>query len=257
MNKLFINCFVVLIVMLGTSYSTLANTIDHIVETRELDLCAHPHQMPFSKEDRSSHSALGFQIDLARAIADKLNVTLNVSWVMHKRNVKKTDCDFYAGVAKLPGRESKYVKISDPYYRMTFVIATLENIPVIENIQQLKNLNVGVSSGSVASRALQANKIGKAVRFRNEESRLQALYDGKIDAAVVTSLAAHWFAKEKEVKLHLNNAESVLGITTDYDYALGLRKADDKTLNSFNNLLQEMIADGTLSQLFKKYGIQL
>ncbi|MBL4900964.1 MAG: transporter substrate-binding domain-containing protein [Colwellia sp.] len=257
MNKLFINYFVTLMVMLGTSFGALANTIDHIIKTKELDLCAHPHQMPFSKEDRSSNSALGFQIDVARALADKLDVTLNVSWVMSKRNVKKTDCDFYAGVAKLPGRESKYVKISDAYYRMTFVVATLTSTPVIENIQQLKNLTVGVSPGSVASRALQANKIGKAVRFPNEHSRLQALYDGKIDAAVVTSLSANWFAKEKAIKLHLNDAESVLEITTNYDYALGLRKADDKTLSTFNTLLQQMTVDGTLRQLFKKYGVQL
>jgi polar amino acid transport system substrate-binding protein len=255
MNKLFIDFVIALIVMLGVSFSTLANTIDHIIETKELELCAHPQQMPISKRSENSDLASGFQIDIARALADKLNVALNISWVINKRHVKKTECDFYAGVAKIGERESKYVKISDAYYRMTFVVVTPKQFPPIESAKQLHNLTVGVSPGSVAARALHDDKIETAVRFPDEESRLQALIDGKIDAAVVSSLAANWFAKENMIELRLNDAEMVFGITTNYDYALGLRKANNETLIVFNNQLEAMKEDGTLSQLFEKYGI--
>lgn len=256
MNKLLIDCSVVLITVLGVSFGTLANTIDHIIETKELELCANPQQMPFSKRDENSDSASGFQIDVAHALARKLDVALNVTWVMSKRHVKKTDCDFYAGVAKFADRESKYVKISDAYYRLTFMVVTLKDIPPIESAQQLKGLTVGVSPGSIVAHALSKYKIDKAVRFSDEHSRLQALIDGKIDAAIVTSLSAHWFAKEKAIELRLNDAEAVLGLTTNYDYALGLRKADNVTLSAFNTQLQQMKVDGTLRQLFAKYGIQ-
>jgi ABC-type amino acid transport substrate-binding protein len=47
----------------------------------------------------------------------------------------------------------------------------------------------------------------------------------------------------------------VFDISTNYDYALGLRKANNETLIVFNNQLQGMKKDGTLSQLFEKYGI--
>jgi polar amino acid transport system substrate-binding protein len=255
MNKLFINFVVRLIVMLGVSFSTLANTIDHIIETKELELCAHPQQMPISKRSENTDLGSGFQIDVARALAHKLNVRLNISWVINKRHVKNTECDFCAGVAKIQDRESKYVKISDAYYRMTFVVVTLKKFPPIESATQLHNLTVGVSAGSVAARALHDNKIEPAVRFSDEESRLQALIDGKIDAAVVTSLAANWFAKENRIELRINDAETVFNISTNYDYALGLRKANNETLTVFNNQLQEMKEDGTLSQLFEKYGI--
>jgi len=255
MNKLFIEFVVILIVMLGASFSALGNTIEHIIETKELELCAHPQQMPISKKHEDAVLASGLQIDLARALADKLNVRLNISWVINKRHVKDTECDFYAGVAKLAGRESKYVQISDAYYRMTFVIVTLKQFPPIENPKQLNNLIVGVSPGSVAARALHEYKIETAVRFSDEESRLQALIDGKIDAAVVTSLAANWFAKENKIELGVNDVEMVFDISTNYDYALGLRKANNETLIVFNNQLQGMKKDGTLSQLFEKYGI--
>lgn len=240
-----------LISFILTSSVAMAGSIDHIQKTGEIGLCAHPDQMPYSKR---TGGPKGFQIDIAKAIAEKLDVSLNVSWIIRKRHAKKTGCDLYAGVARLGSGDSKYVLVSDPYFHLEFKLVTLVNGKNIKGIRDLESMVVGVSPGSVASRALNVNKINLAVRYRDEASRLQAVADGLIDAAVVTNISSGWFQKEHGQKLQVLDAEKVLGVKLNYDYALGLRKADENTRNAFNKVLLDMKNDGTLLKVLGKYG---
>lgn len=233
---------------------TMAESIEHIQATGEIELCVHPDQPPFSKR---SEKPTGFQVDVAQAIAKKLEVSLNVSWIRARRQAKKTECDFYTGVANLGRGDSKYMKLSDPYMRLEFKLVTLKGGKNIRHIGDLQSMAVGVSPGSVASRKLSSSGVELAVRYRDEASRLQALADGLIDAAVVTNVSAGWFQKNSGGIFHIMDAEKVLGVPLNYDYSLGLRKADKNTKEAFNNMLVEMANDGSLANIFKKYGLGL
>lgn len=230
-----------------------AETIEHIQQTGEIELCANPDQMPFSRQaDRPE----GFQIDIAQALADKLGVSLNISWIRYRHEAKRTQCDFYAGVAKLGDRESKYMLLTDPFMHMDTVLVTRENISQgAPGMDDLKPLVVGVSSGSMAAHALVQQGVEIAVRFKDEASRLQALADGVIDAAVVSKVSAGWFNQQTKNSLQVYDAEPILGITLNYDYALGLRRSDDASRQAINDLLLTMKQDGTLAGIFAEYGL--
>ncbi|MDO6515383.1 MULTISPECIES: ABC transporter substrate-binding protein [unclassified Neptuniibacter] len=229
-----------------------AGTIEQILEKGELHLCAHPAQMPFSAR---AEKPKGFQIDVAKAIAKKLDVALNVSWIMPRRQAKKVGCDLYSGVARLGDGDSKYMLISDPYLRLEFKLVTLKNKPTIKNLDDLGAMVVGVSSGSIASHALSSKQIGIAVRFADEASRLQALADGLIDAAVVSNVSSGWFQRQHGLQLVEVDAEKILNAQLNYDYALGLRKADQNTRAAFNQTLVDLKKDGTLGELLNEYGV--
>lgn len=231
----------------------MAERIDTIKEKGEIALCAHPDQMPFSKR---ADKPEGFQVDIAKAIAEKLDVSLNVSWIFSKRQAKKTGCDFYTGVARLDDSDSKYLLITDAYLHLEFKLVTLNETKSIENINDLKSMVVGVSSGSLASRSLIKNNVGIAVRFSDEESRLQALADGLIDAAIVTNISSGWFEKKYGHHLKVIDAEKILNEQLNYDYAIGLRKSDNNTRDTFNKILSQMKDDGTLLKIFNKYGLK-
>lgn len=229
-----------------------AQAISDIRASGEINLCANPEQMPFSQQ---ADTPEGLQIDVARAIAQKLDVSLNVSWIFSKRQAKKVGCDFYAGVARLNDGDSKYLRITDPYLHLEFKLVTLDQGAIIHSIDDLKPLVVGVSPGSIASHALIKNDISIAVRFPDEASRLQALADGLIDAALVTNVSAGWF-QTGQTKLQVFDAERILNTELNYDYALGLRKSDDDSRNGFNQLLAEMREDGSLSNILNRYGVK-
>lgn len=230
---------------------SMAGSIEDIKEKGEVGLCAHPSQMPFSnKGDRPE----GFQVDIAQAISEKLDVPLNVSWIFSRRQAKKVGCDFYAGVAKLGDSDSKFMLVSNPFLRLEFHIVTLAGKPEIKSVNDLKPLTVGSMPGSVASRALYRNDIDVAVRFSDEESRLKALAEGLIDAAIVTNVSSGWFQKKYGHELQVFDAEKVLNAQLNYDYALGIRKADENTRAIFNQALVDMQNDGTLAGIFSEYG---
>ncbi len=235
-----------------TSPVAQAQALSEIRSSGAINLCANPQQMPFSQR---GDSAEGFQIDIARAVAEKLDVALNVSWIFSKRQAKKVGCDFYAGVARLEDGDSKYLLITDPYLRLEFKLVTRDDGPIINSVEDLKPLVVGVSPGSIASHALAVNHISIAVRFADEASRLQALADGLIDAAVVTNVSAGWFQADRG-KLQVFDAERILATQLNYDYALGLRRSDDDSRNGFNQLLAEMRSDGSLANILARYGLK-
>ncbi|MCP8686577.1 substrate-binding periplasmic protein [Marinobacterium sedimentorum] len=258
--------------LLGLAILTLAGTgvragsLEHIQSSQQLELCAHPDMLPFSKQ---SDPPAGFQVELAQALAERLGVELEISWIISRRSASKTGCDLYAGVARIDDTPSRYLKLTDAFVRMESVLVTRPDLPAVGSIADLQGMTVGVAPGSVAAHQLNQQGISTSTRFLDESKRLQALLSQDIDAAVVTQLSAGWLQQqlqqEQDVKndpqnktqsaLNIIDAEQLLGTRLNYDYALGLRKADQNTLDHFNALLTKMKADGSLATLLRRYGL--
>ncbi|MGH1432804.1 MAG: transporter substrate-binding domain-containing protein [Neptuniibacter sp.] len=228
-----------------------AESIDHIKETGVLQVCANPEQKPFSWD---SGRPEGFQIDVAKVLADKLEVELDVAWIFLKRHAKKTGCDMYVGVARLDG-DTKYVKKSDPFARIEFKLVTAKGIKPVSNIKDLKGLTIGLSAGSIAAHALRDKGVEFAVSHRDEASRLDAVANGVIDGAIVTQVSAGWYEKTFGSQFNVYDAEKILKAKLNYDYSLGLRRSNQQSKAEFNQILAEMKADGSIEKVLDKYGI--
>jgi polar amino acid transport system substrate-binding protein len=243
-----------------------AGSLEHIQSSQQLELCAHPDMLPFSKQ---SDPPSGFQVELAQALAERLGVELEVSWIISRRSASKTGCDLYAGVARIDDTPSRYLKLTDAFVRMESVLVTRQDLPAVSSIADLQGMTVGVAPGSVAAHQLSKQGISTSTRFLDESKRLQALLRQEIDAAVVTQLSAGWLQQQlqqdqddkndpqnkTQSALNIIDAEQLLGTRLNYDYALGLRKADQSTLDHFNALLTKMKADGSLTTLLRRYGL--
>ena len=53
-------------------------------------LCANPNALPFSAKDAGRH---GLQLELAKALADQLGVSLEIGWVVFPFQANRVDCD--------------------------------------------------------------------------------------------------------------------------------------------------------------------
>lgn len=228
-----------------------ADSIDHIRETGVLQICANPEQKPISWREEQPK---GFQIELAQLIANQINTELEVSWIYLKRRAKTTGCDLYAGVATLDG-DTRYVKKSDPFMRMEFVLVTSADKAPIHSIDDLKGLTVGVPAGSLAAHQLSEREIKLAVSYIDEASRLDAVAKGLIDAAIVTRISEGWYRHQFPTAMRSYDAEQLLDSDLNYNYSLGLRRANPKTKAAFNRVLRNMKEDGSLSRLLQKYGV--
>src|SRR3954467_14338383 len=187
----------------------------HLVEASELRVCAEPDNLPFSSAEET-----GFENGIARLLAEDLGVELCYTWAPQRRAfVRKTLgeglCDVWMGVPS--GFER--VLTTRPYYRSTYVFVSRSPRKISFDDRDLKNLLIGVQlpgndlAATPAGHALAAhgavqNIVGYTVYGERPaaERIVNAIAEGRLDAAVVWGPAVGWFAAQR--KLFVSEAQA-------------------------------------------------
>lgn len=230
-----------------------ANNLNHIQSTNEIELCANPDAEPFSLKDAA---ATGFQIDIAEAIASELGVSLKTTWIINKRDAKKTDCDIYAGVANMGTGDSKYLKLTDPFFRIEFYLVTTPKHQNIVSLDDLRDTVVGVTAGSIAAHKLQKENVSLSLSQINEIKMLDDLINGSTEFSIVSNISATWYKKNRSSNIIFHDAEAILNENLNYDLSIGLRKSDQDTKQQFNKIISDLKSNGKLDSILIKYGLQ-
>ena len=152
-----------------------------------------PANLPYSS---AKNEQPGFDLELARALAERLHLKLNVEWldVQHETAVGELlehQCDLVFGEAiaanivaddeELAGK----LLYSRPYYRTGYVLVERKNGPHVRSLAELKGAKsqrLGTEAGSVADYTLRQRGYLRRL-YRNQLATLKALNDGDIDHA--------------------------------------------------------------------------
>ncbi len=177
----------------STPQQASPNTWQRIRERGELVVSMDPANLPYSsaKDDRP-----GFDVELARALAQQLHVKLRIDWldIQHETAVGQLlqrQCDLVFGEAvaanavaddeELAGK----VLYSRPYYGTGYVLVQRKDGPRVQSLAELKGAKsqrLGTEAGSVADYSLRQRGYLRRL-FRNQLATLKALSDGDIDYA--------------------------------------------------------------------------
>src|SRR6185436_9366581 len=71
-----------------------ARSLNEILERGAFSICADADALPFSQR---SGAPAGFQIDLAKILADRIGVRLDVGWVVLRGAARGVNCDAIMG----------------------------------------------------------------------------------------------------------------------------------------------------------------
>src|SRR5262249_3447982 len=71
-----------------------ARSLNEILERGAFSICADAEALPFSQR---SGAPAGLQIDLAKALADRIGVQLNVNWIVLRGAARGVNCDAIMG----------------------------------------------------------------------------------------------------------------------------------------------------------------
>ena len=231
-----------------------ARSLDVIRATGALHLCAHPNSLPYASK---AGNPPGFQIELGKALAKEVGVSLVTEWIVVPSQAFRADCDIILdAIADPEAQADTGLRISKPYYRSGVGLA----VPRGSAITTFANLNdhtkVGVQVGSVAAMLLNQRHV-RTSTFGFEEDMLAALAAGEIDAAAVTPLSSGYYnlthPSQGFAILPPDEAERELA----WNVAVGVRKPDDRLLDAIGAALDRLRADGTVETIYAKYGISL
>jgi polar amino acid transport system substrate-binding protein len=234
--------------------SAEARSLDAIRSIGAIGLCAHPNSLPFASK---TEDPPGFQVEMGRALAHELGVSLKLDWIITQFQMRSADCDILMDTIADPEAQGETnLKLSKPYYRTGVALA----VPSGSGPTAFKDLNdhtkVGVQVGSMAAMTLGQRHVPLST-FGFEVDSLEALANHEIDAAAVTPTMAGYFNlthPQNPVRISsLDEGE----VNLNWNVAVGMVRPDEKLRNAINDALDHLRADGTVERIYARYGIVL
>ncbi len=208
--------------------------------------------MGFTDTDQS---LVGFDIDVAKAVCEKMGVTLElqaIDWETKEQELstKAIDC-IWNGFSYSQDRADK-LTLSSPYMTNKQVAVVLADSSV-NALTDLKGKTVVIQGGSTAEEAIDANASFKSSlkELVTVKDNVQALYDlgtKDSDAVVMDEVVARYYTEKRPGEYKIIS-ESL----SDEQYVIGFRKGDNALKDEVEKILKELAADGTLATISTKW----
>jgi len=242
-----------LLVLLGV-VDAPARPLEAIRQRGALTLCAHPNALPFA----SRHGDVpGFQVEVARALAKQLGVSLEQHWVVNTFQYRRADCDIILdAIADRAMLAEVGLRMSQPYHRSGIALAVGPKSSVASLAELTQGQRVGVQVGSIAAMTLSKRGV-KTSPFAFEDEIMDALAKGEIDAAAVTPAAIGWFNRT-----HPDGRVRRIPAFEDdpnlnWNVAVGMISPDEKLRLDVDAALGALLADGTFARIYARYDVEL
>lgn len=195
---------------------------------------------------------IGFEVDLADAIAKKLGVK-----AVHKQNgwdglvpaLERGDFDIALNGIEITNDRKETILFSRPYYIYTEQLVVRKDENNIEDLNDLKGKKVGTLSGTVAQDMLE-NLDGVDVRiYPTQVEPYTDLANGRIDAVLLDLPIAAFYGKPNP-KLKYAGEPMGEGL-----YGIAIRKEDAELKAKIDEILVELLISGELKQIYEKWGL--
>jgi len=230
-----------------------ARTLAEIKSRGAIELCANPDALPYASE---KGEAPGFQIELARALAQGLGVELRVLWIYPHYRANWVNCDIVMDAFSDPKVHEGKLKLSVPYQKSGVALALAPGVPPVQTFDEVRPpAKVGVMIGSLASVVL-GKKGLRTSPYSFESDMIDDLLRGEIQAAAISPAKVAYY--------NHTHPDRPLGLAYAYDHepelgwtvSVGMRKADNALVEAVNPVLVEMLNDGTVDRIYAKYGVE-
>lgn len=205
---------------------------------------------PFESIDDKGE-AVGFDVDLAREIAKRLGLELevvSVKWEGIIPGLKTGDYDIVMSAMTITDERKMEIDFSDPYIDSDQSIAVRKGDTSIKGQADLAGKVVGVQVDTTGQ--FTAEEIPGIKEVRKYDTILMAFEDlelGRIDAVINDYPVNAYISKTR------GKTEVVATIKTEEKYGIGVKKGNAQLLEAINMALADIRKDGTYDTIFEKW----
>jgi len=228
---------------------------------------------PMEYYDTDGVTPIGFDIDMTKALAEKLDLQVNyvdTTWEGILAGLDANRYDIAVNITILEEREKRY-NFTKPYIDSSMTIVTLENSPIkIENPLDIAGFRVAYQRDTTAQyfteRLREQGIIFTSFAYDKITNCFDDLALRRVDLIVVDNIVAFDYAKKPGLnKPDLNmNRHTRTGRTnasfevvwqgpSDEYIGIALKKGNDTLTTALNNALDELFQDGTMQEISQKY----
>jgi ABC-type amino acid transport substrate-binding protein len=195
--------------------------------------------------------AVGFDVDIATEIANRLGLSLEVvttAWEGIIPGLKTDKYDMVMSAMTITPERQLEIDFSNPYIDSNQSIAVKAGTTGIKTEADLAGKVVGVQVDTTGQ--FTAEEIQGIKEIRKYDTILLAFQDlelGRIDAIMNDYPVNSYLSKTR------SGSEVVAVIPTDESYGIGIKKGNSQLLDAVNQALSGMKADGTYDQIYEKW----
>ena len=232
------------------------NSLKYIKDNKKFVLGLDDSFAPMGFRDDSGN-IVGFDIDLATAVCEKLGVELvlqPVDWETKEveLNTKNIDC-IWNGFSVTDER-LKNLTMSAPYMDNSISLVVV-NGSEIKTMADMAGKKLAVQSGSSAEESLNADEnkafkdsLGEVISLGDYTTALLDLETGSSDAVLMDSVMANYMINDLG-KDYVVLDDSLVA----EEYAVGFRKGDEALSKAVNDALKDLKKDGTVEKISTKW----
>ena len=235
----------------STASSATLNKLDSIQKSGKLVVALEGAWQPWSYHD-SSDTLVGYDVEVSRAIAEKLGVEpeyVESDWDSLFAGLDAGRYDMVCNGVEVTEERAKTYAFTTPYgYIHTALAVRKDN----EEIHSFEDLKGKTTANSLASTYMElAESYGATVQgIDTLEETIQLLTAGRIDATLNADVSFYDYLNvhpEADFKLVAQTAEAS-------HVAIPVLKSEDTAyLDALNAAIEALRADGTLKTLSEKY----
>ena len=201
-------------------------------------------------ESYEGNDIVGIDADIAKAIADKLGLKLEIQDMEFNSiitAVQSGKADLGLAGMTVTDERKQSVDFTDSYATGIQSVIVKEGSS-IKSIDDLKGKKIGVQLATTGDIYAKDDFGEENVEEYNKGAdAVMALTSGKIDAVIIDNQPAKSFVE---------TTDGLKILDTDYvqeDYAAAIQKGNTDLLNAVNGALKELKEDGTIQKILDKY----
>ena len=232
----------------GASGKTLAD----IQKAGKLTIATSPDFPPFESLGENGE-VVGIEIEILNLICAELGVELDIQQVDFDSVLPGVQAGKYdmgvSGISVTPAREENTL-FTAPYCLAAQAIVVLKDSSITCKAD-LEGKTISVQTGTTAEEFCMGAGYTVNAYTANADAQ-EALLSGKVDAWVIDDLTA-----AEMVKLYNEeNGETLVVLSeamTTEPYAFAFMKGSDDLVGAINEIINKLVADGTVAEIFAKY----
>ncbi len=225
---------------------------------------------PFSDRETG-----GIDVDVAKALADKLGLKLDLAWAEADEKVEDdlrnyiwkghymgneiADLMLHMPVDPVFNERVKQVKLFAPYYAENLMVARdVKRIPKLENLEpffQNHDIGVEVASGSDAFlMALYSGRMQNHIKhFLNHMQAIEAMRKGEISAVMGPRTELEGLIGADKDKYPVSAIEMTGPVQTFWQPGIAVKADKPQLISAIEKAIAELVASGELAKIFEKH----
>jgi glutamine transport system substrate-binding protein len=218
---------------------------------KELRVVSDTTYPPFEFQDEQSKEYVGFDIDLVKAIAKQMGVTVKIESSSFDGIIpalQANQADMAVSAMSINEERKEKIGFSAPYYKSGLIIAVKATNNSITSAKDLEGKSIAVQIGTTG--AIEAKKIkdAKVSEFNTNNEAFLEMKNGGADAEIDDQpVTAYAIAKgHPDVKMvgELMSAE---------DYGIAFNKNNTELIANVNKALDEIKKNGEYDKIYEKW----